>query len=144
PVAVYLANRGITIAPPSSLRWAPSLRRLDGGSGPAMVARIDSIDGQLIGVARTWFAGEEGGIWRRDIRAMLGRASGGAVRLAPAADMLLISEGVETAMAAMTATGRRAWAALSTSGLVALELPPFVCTVVILADHDVSGAGERA
>jgi len=37
-----------------------------------------------------------------------------------------------------------AWAALSTSGLVALALPPIVRRVVILADHDANGAGERA
>ena len=37
-----------------------------------------------------------------------------------------------------------AWAALSTSGLVALASPPVVRTVIILADHDANGAGERA
>jgi putative DNA primase/helicase len=66
------------------------------------------------------------------------------VRLAPAAETLLIGEGIETALAAMQATAQPAWAGLSTSGMVALRLPPIVCTVVILADHDRSGAGERA
>jgi putative DNA primase/helicase len=56
----------------------------------------------------------------------------------------LVAEGIETAMAALTACGIPAWAALSTSGLVALALPAIVRTVVILADHDVSGVGERA
>jgi putative DNA primase/helicase len=37
-----------------------------------------------------------------------------------------------------------AWAALSTSGLVSLVLPLSVRTVIILADHDTNGAGERA
>jgi DNA primase len=54
PVAVYLAGRGITIPLPPSLRWAPVLRRADGTCGPAMVARIDNGDGELIGVHRTW------------------------------------------------------------------------------------------
>jgi hypothetical protein len=35
-------------------------------------------------------------------------------------------------------------AALSTSGMKALVLPPIVRTVVILGDHDANGAGERA
>jgi putative DNA primase/helicase len=144
PVAHYLASRGITIALPPRLRWAPALRRPDGSSGPAMVARIDSLDGELVGVSRTWLCRDASGIWRRRDRAMLGQASGGAVRLAPAAETLLVSEGIETALAAVTACGMPAWAALSTSGLVALALPPIVRTVVILADHDVSGAGERA
>src|SRR5262249_49693976 len=56
PVELYLAGRGIVLSPPASLRWVPSLRRLDGTSGPAMVARIDSSDGELVGIARTWLA----------------------------------------------------------------------------------------
>ena len=75
---------------------------------------------------------------------MLGGASGGAVRLAPAAEALMVGEGVETCVAAMQATGQPAWAALSTSGLTALILPPIVRQVVSLADHDANGAGERA
>jgi putative DNA primase/helicase len=56
----------------------------------------------------------------------------------------MVAEGIETALAAMTATALPAWAALSTSGMVALALPALVRTVVILADNDASGAGERA
>jgi phage/plasmid primase-like uncharacterized protein len=59
-------------------------------------------------------------------------------------ETLLIAEGIETALSGTEATGLPAWAALSTSGLIALPLPPSVRRVVILADHDVSGAGERA
>jgi phage/plasmid primase-like uncharacterized protein len=109
-----------------------------------MVGRIDDIDGELMGVHRTWLDCNERGQWRRRDRAMLGRAAGGSVRLAAASETLMIGEGVETALAAMQATAMPAWAALSTSGLVALVLPPIVRTVIILADHDVSGAGERA
>lgn len=75
---------------------------------------------------------------------MLGRAAGGAVRLAPAAETLMLGEGLETALAAMTATTLPAWAALSTSGLMTLALPAIVQRVVILADNDANGAGERA
>jgi putative DNA primase/helicase len=144
PVVAYLAGRGITIPVPPSLRWAPALRDPDGTYAAAMVARIDSIDGELIGVSRTWLARDGAGIWWRRDRAMLGCAAGGAVRLAPAAKILMVGEGVETCLAAMTATMQPGWAALSTSGLVALALPPIVHQVVIVADHDVSGAGERA
>jgi hypothetical protein len=144
PVVRYLYGRGITIPVPRSLRWAPALKRPDGGSGPAMVARIDNVDGELIGVHRTWLHRDAVGIWRREDRAMLGRAAGGAVRLAPAADTLLVAEGIETALAGLTAAALPAWAALSTGGLVALELPAIVRHIIILADNDRSGAGERA
>jgi putative DNA primase/helicase len=143
-VATYLAGRGIIIDLPPSLRYAPALRRLDGTSGPATIARIDSLDAELIGISRTWLDRDAAGIWRRRDRAMLGRAAGGAVRLAPAAETLLIGEGIETCLAAMQATAQPAWAALSTAGLVTLALPPISQEIVILADHDRSGAGERA
>jgi putative DNA primase/helicase len=144
PVTAYLRTRGITIDPPAVLRYVPTLRRPDGSSGPAMVARVDDVDGRLIGVHRTWFWLGPAGEWRRRDRASLGPVRGGAVCLSPAAETLLIGEGIETCLAAMTATAMSGWAALSTSGLTALILPPVVRTVIILADHDLSGAGELA
>jgi hypothetical protein len=143
PVDRYLAARGIT-APLSPLRWAPSLRRPDGTHAPAIVARVNGLNGELIGVHRTWLDRNADGQWHRRDRASLGPVRGGAVRLAPAAETLLIAEGIETALAGMQATGLPAWAALSTSGMVALALPPSVRSVIILADHDRNGAGERA
>ena len=145
-MADYLAGRGITVAVPPVLRWALSLRRPDGTSGPAMVARVDGIDGELIGVHRTWLDRGPYRIWRRRDRAMLGRAAGGAVRLAPVAETLLIGEGIETTAASMTATGLPGWAALSAGGIEALILPslPLASTAVILADNDMNGRGERA
>jgi putative DNA primase/helicase len=56
----------------------------------------------------------------------------------------MVAEGIETCLATMQASLMPGWAALSTSGLVALVLPAIVRTVIILADHDPSGAGERA
>jgi hypothetical protein len=143
PVARYLAGRGLTPVP-TALRYAPSLRRPDGSYGPAMVARIDGPDSELIGIHRTWLDREAAGIWRCCHRAMLGRAAGGAVRLAPAGEVLLVGEGIESTLAAMMASGLPGWAALSTSGLAALILPPVVREVVITADNDANGAGLRA
>jgi hypothetical protein len=70
---------------------------------------------------------------------MLGPCRGGAVRLSPAADVLMVGEGIETCFAAMQATGRAAWAALSTSGLRTLDLPDTVREVIVLADGDEPG-----
>jgi phage/plasmid primase-like uncharacterized protein len=141
----YLRTRGITLPPPPSLRWAARCRHPSGIFLPAMVAKVVNLDGELIGLHRTFLRPDGSG--KADIepqKAMLGRAAGGAVRLAPAAQTILIGEGIETALAAMTATAQPAWAALSSSGLVALRLPASVRTVIISADHDRSGAGERA
>jgi len=112
-----LAVRGITINPPPMLRYAPALRQ----DGTKTLAMVD---------AR--------GIWRRRDRASLGPIRGGAVRFAPAAEVLMVGEGIETCLAAMQATNTPVWAALSTSGLKSLVLPAIVKEVIILADHDLN------
>jgi putative DNA primase/helicase len=109
-----------------------------------MVARVDDIEGRLIGVHRTWLDREGAGQWRRRDRASLGPIGGGAVRLAEPDETLFVGEGIENCLVAMQACGLPAWSALSTSDIVALALPAIVRTVIILADHDANGAGERA
>jgi putative DNA primase/helicase len=128
------------LAPPASLRWLPRCRHPSSIYLPAIVSRVDRLDDELIGVHRTYLTAD----WRRRDRASLGPVGGGAVRLAPAGETLMIGEGIETTLTTMQAMGLPGWAALSTSGLVALVLPPIVRNVVILADHDENGAGERA
>jgi putative DNA primase/helicase len=146
PVTAYLAGRGIDLPVPPTLRWAPSLRRPDGTRVPAMVARIDGLDGELIGITRTWLDRGPDGIWRRRDRAMLGPTAGGAVRLADAGETLVVAEGIETAASVMLATGFPAWAALSAGGIAALVLPPLplASLVIVAANHDRNGVGERA
>jgi hypothetical protein len=144
PVVPYLTGRGITKPPPPSLRWAPSLKRPDGTFGPAMVGVVEHVNRGITGIHRTWLMRDAAGVWRRRDRASLGPIGGGAVQLAPASETLMVAEGTETCLAAMQATTQPGWAALSTAGMVALLLPPIVRTVIILADHDVTGAGERA
>jgi hypothetical protein len=146
PVERYLAGRGITIPLPPSLRWASSLRRPDGTTGPAMVARVDSLDGELIGVQRTWLDRGASDGWRRRDRASLGPVGGGAVRLArhrPGLE-LLVGEGIETILAAMQLFHLPGWAAICASGIAALPLPDEVRTVIIAADNDENLVGQRA
>jgi DNA primase len=57
----------------------------------------------------------------------------------------MVGAGIETCLAAMQATGKPAWAALSTSGLLTLDLPKQVRDVIVLADGDEAGeAAARA
>jgi hypothetical protein len=145
PVTRYLAGRRITIAPPPSLRFLPRCPHPGGVYLPAMVARIDNFDGELIGIHRTFLWPDGNG--KADVdpqKAMLGRAGGGAVRLATAAETLLIGEGVESTLAVMIAAGLPGWAALSAVGIERLILPPEVLNVVIAVDRDRNAAGERS
>jgi putative DNA primase/helicase len=78
----------------------------------------------------------------RPTKMMLGPCRGGAVRLGPATNLLMVGEGIETCLAAIQATGWSAWAALSTSGLRSLDLPGSIRDIIVLADGD--DAGEAA
>jgi putative DNA primase/helicase len=111
-----------------------------------MVARVEGLDGELIGVHRTWLDRNAGGTWKRRDRASLGPVGGGAVRLArhrPGLE-LLVGEGIETILAAMQMFGLPGWAAICASGIAALPLPDEVRTVIIAADNDENLVGQRA
>ncbi len=144
PVESYLASRGMHLLPPDALRAHAGLKHLSGGIWPAMVALVTSgTDGAPLGIHRTFLAHDGGGKAPVDPqKMMLGPCRGGAVRLADPGDVLMVGEGIETCLAAMLATGHPAWAALSTSGLRALDLPKDVRDVIVLADGD--EAGEAA
>jgi putative DNA primase/helicase len=136
----YLASRGLILPDTPVLRYAASCQHPSAVSLPAMVARVDSLDGQLIGVHRTYLTRDH----RRRDRASLGPIGGGAVRLAQASEQLMVAEGIENALAAMQVCPLPAWAALSACGIEALLLPAMVRTVIILADNDHNGRGEQA
>ena len=143
-VETYLVSRGITLPVPDALRFHAGLKHPSGNLWPAMVGLVSKgVDETPIAIHRTFLARD--GVGKAPVdpqKMMLGPCRCGAVRLGRPRDLLLVGEGIETCLAAMVATGHPAWAALSTSGLRALDLPKDVCDVVILADAD--DAGEAA
>ena len=64
------------------------------------------------------------------------------MRLSEPAEKLAVGEGIETCLSVLQVSGRAVWAALSTSGMKALELPEIVCEITVIADAD--EAGEEA
>lgn len=134
PVERYLCARRITITPPACLRFHPSLRHPSGKYIPAMVAAVSSVSGDITAVHRTYLLPR-----LKTDKLMLGPCAGGAVRLAPVAAKICIAEGIETALSAMQMSGLPSWAALSTSGVRSIRLPPEVREVVICADGDEPG-----
>jgi hypothetical protein len=141
PVEIYLRSRGLVIPIPPSIRFHAGLRHPSGGVWPAMVALVThGVEGNPIGIHRTFLARDGSAKASVDpAKMMLGPCRAGAVRLGPAGDALMVGEGIETCLAAMQASDRLAWAALSTSGLRALALPHAVCDVIVLADGDDPG-----
>lgn len=148
PAETYLRSRGITCDLPDSLRFhgacwhGPTAQRL-----PAMVARVDGAE--RFAVHRTYLRADGGGKAAvTPAKAMLGGCLGGAVRVTDGPDGLAVGEGIETALslACGLLRGRPAiWAALSTSGMAGLVLPPDPGRLTIATDGDPAGheAGHK-
>jgi putative DNA primase/helicase len=141
PVETYLASRGLHLPPTPTLRFHAGLKHPSSGIWPAMIALVTrGTDDMPLAIHRTFLARDGGGKAPVDPqKMMLGPCHGGALRLAAPGHMLMVGEGIETCLAAMQATDHPAWAALSTSGLRALELPTDVREVIVLADGDDPG-----
>ncbi len=141
PVENYLRSRGLTLPVPPSLRYADLKHAPTGLVLPVMVAAVQSVDGQIIGIHRTYLKADGSGKAPvTSVKMMLGKCAGGAVRFAMPGPKLGIAEGIETALSvAQECPDLPVWAALSTSGLKALILPECVREVVILADADEPG-----
>jgi phage/plasmid primase-like uncharacterized protein len=145
PVENYLHTRGLGLPSMPVLRWAPRCwNRETGRELPAMLARVDGPDNKFAAVHRTWLLqGGSGKAALRNPKMLLGPTRGAAVRLEPAAPVLAVAEGIETALTA-TAAGYAAWSALSAGGIRSVVLPPIVKEVLIVGDHDLNGVGQRA
>ena len=138
PIERWFQTRGIDLPVPLTLRWVRSCWHPSKASWPAMVARVDNVDGEFIGIRRTYLLSDGSAKAPVDPeRASLGPVAGGAVRLAPLAGAhLLVGEGIETCLSAMEAAELPVWAAGDTSALKNLVLPAAVRLVTILADND--------
>jgi putative DNA primase/helicase len=141
PVETYLRSRGLYPPIPETLRFHGGLNHSSGGIWPAMVALVTcGSDEMPMAIHRTFLArGGSGKAAVEPQKMMLGPCRGGAVRLGATGHLLMVGEGVETCLAVMQATGNPAWAALSTSGLRALDLPSEAQDVIVLADGDDPG-----
>jgi putative DNA primase/helicase len=112
-----------------------------------MVALVEHAKHGPVAIHRTYLqAAGRGKAGIDPDRATLGPVGGGAVRLAPIVpnEWLIVGEGIETTLSAMQASHLPGWAALSAGGLGKLVLPPVATHVIIAADNDEHGRGQRA
>jgi hypothetical protein len=150
----YIATRGIELVPwPPSIRFNPYCPRPRDHAGnlvsplPAMVGLVEHAARGPLAVHCTYLRSDGGG--KADVerpKAIFGPAAGGAVRfgIPQAGQWLAVAEGIETALSVAMACSMPAWAALSAGGIKNLRLPPEAMHIVICADHDANGVGERA
>lgn len=140
-VEKYLRSRRITIALPVTLRFHSSLRHPGGSYLPAMIALVQDVAGKPIAIHRTYLNPHGGKANVEPSKLALGPCRSGAVWLGgrDIPTKVAISEGIETALSVMQATGICALATLGTELMKAVIVPPEVKEVVIAADGDEPG-----
>ena len=135
----YLRSRGITIGLPDSLRFGRL--QFAGQMRPALVAIVAGPDNKFRGVHRIFLKddGTKADLEGGKVKFSLGPVIGGAIRLAPAAQMLTICAGLEDGLSLQQILGRAVWVATGDVGLERMALPLGVDDVVIGIDADASG-----
>ncbi|MGV8997289.1 MAG: DUF7146 domain-containing protein [Parvibaculaceae bacterium] len=139
--ASYLRARGITCQLPETLRYFPLCRHTTGQHLPAMMALVEGSNS--VAVHRTFLCADGSGKAQMEpTKMMLGSCAGGAVRLSQTNGSLVICEGLETGLSLLSGLLQgpaTVWAALSTSGMKSLKLPPRPGQMIIASDGDAAG-----
>ena len=145
PGRLYLARRGIGLAPPDTLRFHPNLAYYEDsrlvGCFPALLAMVGNAAGSAVTIHRTYLTGDGQkapvGAPKKMMRFPSGcRLAGGAIRLADPGYVLGVAEGVETALAVMEGIGMPVWSAVNAYLLEHFVPPPEVRQVLVFADKD--------
>jgi len=145
PARLYLARRGLPVRVPPALRFhrelgyyadTTLLRRY-----PAILSQLTGPDGEAVTLHRTYLTvdGQKAPVEapRKLMRPPLAKAlTGGAIRLADPGGRLAVTEGIETALAVLEATGIPAWATGNAHLLETFVPPPGVHQVLVFADKD--------
>ncbi|SFR86675.1 DUF7146 domain-containing protein [Sphingomonas jatrophae] len=146
---------------PGSLRYHAEVWNVDAGVKlPCMVACLVTPDGAQVATHRTWLGrdprtrgwvkadGAELGVPRGNAKKILGRSGGAFVPIAKGAsgvslgalkrpDTIYLTEGIEDALTVACAKPEaRVGAAYSVGNIGAIEFPPLIERIVIVADRD--------
>jgi putative DNA primase/helicase len=155
-VETYLRSRGISPGVlPETLRFHPECCRPRDDQGnflpplPAMVALVEHAQRGPVAVHVTYLRPDgsaKADIPKKNQKASFGPIGGGAIRLSAVEpdSWVAIGEGIETTLSVMQACSLPGWAALSAAGIERLVSRPEVAMVLICADNDANGVGERA
>ena len=148
PVDLYLQNRGINLEVfPKSLKFVPSLYHESGSSHPTMLSALQAPDGRGSNLQRLYLTkcGSKADLTPNRMIMRGGVPSGSAIRLFPAqADILGVSEGVETALRASMIFDLPVWAAYSAGNLKQFIPPPHIRNIHIFGDNDDNFVGQSA
>jgi putative DNA primase/helicase len=148
----YLHHRGVgmDIYPPtlriSPLDWYREHPNAVQSRHPAMFALVTDPAGKHVSTHRTFLAGD--GMGKANVatpRKMAGPSGRGpTIRLMPAAPLMGIAEGIETALSAARLFRIPVWSVLCAHGIETFEPPPGCRHLIVFADHDPHGVSQRA
>lgn len=161
PVRLYLARRGISIVLPEEIRFHPSLSYFDGdkkvGDFPALLAMVSDASGCPVTIHRTYLTVDGKKAPVESPKKLMTyppnrKIVGGAIQLQAntRSNVLLVAEGLETALAVMEATSFPVWCAVNAQLLENFEPPEWVKQVFVFADKDLptpqhpKGHGQEA
>lgn len=143
----YLRARGLDPAGVEDLLFHPDLAHFQTRAGyPALVATVRDHAGEPVGLHRIWLdPASPAKAALGNPKKSLGAIRGGAVRLFPVSSFVIITEGIETALAVRTARpDLPVWAAIAAGHLAECQLPESILEILVGADHDANGAGLKA
>jgi putative DNA primase/helicase len=159
PARNYLEWRGLAgvmedLPDPATVGFHPDLPYWHEGRHvgryPAIVARVQRIDGATMGLHCTYLSDDGAKAEVPEVKKLTpalwrGAYVGAAARLYQVdGDALHLTEGIETAFAVRLGSGGPVWACLTAGALEAVQLPRDVRDVYIWEDLDVSGTGQKA
>lgn len=149
-VGQYLKRRLGFVPEGLGLRCHPGLDYYEGtekvGNFPAMIAAV-WLNDRVVGLHRTFLTndGHKAPVPSpKKLLTCVESIAGAAIRLGPAAPVMGVAEGIETALAAGAAFAMPVWATISANGMDSFEPPVGTEHVEIFADHDVNGTGQLA
>ena len=152
PPSIYLKSRSITCLPPgNAVRYIAQMADWDRTLKkkvyhPAMIARMVNHEHGALHITYLTIEGKKAEV--PVVKKFFNGArvpEGGAVRLAPAAEKMGVSTGIETSLSASQKhDDMPVWATLSDVGLLKFEPPPICRHIIIFGDRDESYSGQMA
>jgi hypothetical protein len=150
PAYIYLRSRlaADEIVVPTAVRFHPLMPYMHNGERvgafPCLVAKLVSADGQVLALHRTYLNGQGGKATvpgpTKKLTRTCGILTGACIRLqAPAAGVLGIAEGIETALAASLASGVPSVAGYCARSLAVWQWPRGLRHLLVFADADQTG-----
>lgn len=146
PAEAYLRARGITAELPDCIRFGqiPSWRSKETGEWgrkhPALICGCANGTGEIVGIQRIFFEGNDPSLGKARCKLSLGTIRGSALRLGPPADTIMMAEGPEDGMSLhQEGAGIPVWVPFGTSMMPQVQLPSIVRKVIIAGQNNTAG-----